>query len=603
MATRISRKVTTTTVSTDSPGGATSSSSASYSSPRRARAASPARISRIQEKEELQSLNDRLANYIDRVRYLENENSRLLVQVKSSEETVSREVTNIKSLYESELGDARKLLDEMAKEKARLQIESGKYKAEADEWMTKYNRKERELASAQLKLGELEALVNDLQAKLNDAENARKHLEAQNAELQKDLAAIERQLATARKQLEEETLLRVDLENRMQSLKEDMAFKSQVFEQELNETRTRTTTSTEEVDGVNTEYEDKLADALREMREEHDLHLQLVREEIETSYEAKLMNLQTQIDRSAGSSSLIREELKSSKRRIDDLLSEMNSMKAQNAQYQKRIAELEAQIERDSAEFLSQLAARDDEIKRLRESLAELTEESAELWSVKVKLDMEIAAYRKLLEGEEERLNLSDSTPSRSTSRTTVRSAKKRKIAAETSEQTSASSSNQGFASKALSKSALSIEDVDTEGKFIKLSNTGDKEISIGGWQLKHDAGDDETVFKFHRQAVLKPGSSVTVWSAESDQTHNPPTDLVMKSQKWFVADSMKTTLLNPAGDEMASREMSKSVLRSVETFRTSAVREGSESPERERVSYSRRHLTPSQQKKGWLFW
>ena len=59
--------------------------------------------------------------------------------------------------------------------------------------------------------------------------------------------------------------------------------------QELNETRTRTTTSTEEVDGgLTSEYEDKLADALREMREEHDHHLQMVREEIETFYETKV---------------------------------------------------------------------------------------------------------------------------------------------------------------------------------------------------------------------------------------------------------------------------------------------------------------------------
>ncbi|CAE1321553.1 LMNB [Acanthosepion pharaonis] len=603
----MSRKVTTTTVTTDSPGvSGSSSSQTGYTSPRRTRAPSPARLTRIQEKEELQSLNDRLANYIDRVRYLEGENSRLMVQVKSSEETVSREVTNIKSLYESELGDARKLLDEMAKEKARLQIESGKYKAEADEWMNKYNRKDRELASAQKKLADLESLVNDLQAKLADAENAKKHLESQNATLHTDLATLERQLATARKQLEDETLLRVDLENRLQSFKEDMAFKSQVFERELNETRTRTTMSTEEVDGgLNSEYEDKLADALREMREEHDTHLQLVREEIENFYETKLSSLQTQLERNSNSSSVIREELKSAKRRIDDLLAEINSVKAQNAQYQKRITDLENQLERDSAEFQAQLAARDEEIKQLRESLAELTEESAELWSIKVKLDMEIAAYRKLLEGEEERLNLSasDTTPSKSVSRS-VRSSKKRKLAAETAEETRSSSSNQGYASKALSKSSLSIEDVDTDGKYIKISNSGDKEISIGGWQLKHDAGEDETVFKFHRQAVLKPGASVTVWSAESDQTHNPPTDLVMKSQKWFVSDSMKTTLLNTGGEEMASREMSKSVLRSVESFRSSLSRDdGTESPERERITYSRRHLTPAQQRKGWLFW
>ena len=42
---------------------------------------------------------------------------------------------------------------------------------------------------------------------------------------------MEKQLATAKKQLEDETVARVDLENRLQSLKEELAFKDQVHEQ------------------------------------------------------------------------------------------------------------------------------------------------------------------------------------------------------------------------------------------------------------------------------------------------------------------------------------------------------------------------------------
>ena len=41
---------------------------------------------------------------------------------------------------------------------------------------------------------------------------------------------LEKQLGTAKKQLEEETITRVDLENRVQSLKEELAFKNQVHE-------------------------------------------------------------------------------------------------------------------------------------------------------------------------------------------------------------------------------------------------------------------------------------------------------------------------------------------------------------------------------------
>lgn len=94
---------------------------------------SPTRHSRLFEKAELQSLNDRLATYIDRVRSLEQENARLQVQVQTTQETVTREVTNIKSMYEHELSDARKLLDETAREKARLEIDTKRLWEENDD--------------------------------------------------------------------------------------------------------------------------------------------------------------------------------------------------------------------------------------------------------------------------------------------------------------------------------------------------------------------------------------------------------------------------------------------------------------------------------------
>lgn len=53
---------------------------------------SPTRISRLQEKEDLRHLNDRLAVYIDRVRSLELENDRLSLKVSEKEEVTTREV-------------------------------------------------------------------------------------------------------------------------------------------------------------------------------------------------------------------------------------------------------------------------------------------------------------------------------------------------------------------------------------------------------------------------------------------------------------------------------------------------------------------------------
>lgn len=104
---------------------------------RRTATLSPTRFSRIQEKHELQNLNNRLAAYIDRVKYLETENSKLTQELHSSQEVTTREVSNVKVLFEAELDDLRNALDREAKEKSRLELEIRRKNVEVVELRTK----------------------------------------------------------------------------------------------------------------------------------------------------------------------------------------------------------------------------------------------------------------------------------------------------------------------------------------------------------------------------------------------------------------------------------------------------------------------------------
>ena len=80
----------------------------------------------FEEKEEMQNLNDRLAVYIDRMRNLEDKNSSLVIETARWREKEGSEVAEVKSMFQSELSNARQLLDDIAKEKSKVELENSR---------------------------------------------------------------------------------------------------------------------------------------------------------------------------------------------------------------------------------------------------------------------------------------------------------------------------------------------------------------------------------------------------------------------------------------------------------------------------------------------
>jgi len=402
----------------------------------------------------------------------------------------------------------------------------------------------------------VEGQLTTLTADLARATAERDRLSNDKKDLDADVSRLARDVEELRRKIEQEMMARVEAENQLKARSEELNFKNQLHQEEITEMRSRRHVEIQEVDGrLQQEYESKLQESIRELRAEYEAQLRANKEELEGLYETKAADMKAQLKRTQASLLSKQEEFGTLQLRLEGALKSSSHFEQERIGLQQRIRELEKKSDEDHSRFAKMLEERDDVIETLVKEKEQLMNEYQDLMDTKVALDNEIAIYRKLLEGEERRLSISPrlagrgGTPAGGRRATPLRATKKRRFEEETE-------SSAEYDSNSVVKGDIEICEDSPEGKFIRLRNNGDKEVTLSGWTLIRKAGEIDTTHKFHRQMKLDSKATVTVWSSDAEgASHEPPNSIVMKGQKWFTSDQIVTVLNSNSGEEVARRE------------------------------------------------
>ncbi|CAE1254431.1 unnamed protein product [Acanthosepion pharaonis] len=258
----------------------------------------------------------------------------------------------------------------------------------------------------------IDTLNDDIARRIADNEMLKRkvqELERQLADWKAKYAHVDTQLQGLRIDLQEETCQRLAESTRAQALEEELNFLRSVTDAEIKEYKAMLMKE-DTVPQMRDYWTNELSKCMREIREEYDNQLNLLSADLESKYQVQLNEIRLGATKGNAESAQATEENRRLRSQITDKDSRLMDLQSQIDKLNAQVHLLTSELDSTTAELDNEKTLRLSEVQKLNMELEGVIKELQLLMDAKLSLELEIAAYRKLLEVEENRLSIGGMT-------------------------------------------------------------------------------------------------------------------------------------------------------------------------------------------------
>ncbi|KFP92380.1 Keratin, type II cytoskeletal 75, partial [Apaloderma vittatum] len=320
---------------------------------------------RKDEKEQIKTLNNKFASFIDKVRFLEQQNKVLetkwtLLQDQGQKNNSGK--NNLDPLFEAYINSLKRQLANLLNERGRMDGE----------------------------LKNMQDLVEDFKNKYEEEINRRTAAENEFVVLKKDVDAA--------------YMNKVELEAKVDALTDELSFLRALYDAELAQLSAQVS-DTAVILSMDNNRDLDLSSIIAEVKAQYEDIANKSRAEAEAWYQTKFEELQATAGKHGDDLRNTKGEISELNRLIQRIRSEIENTRNQCATLQTAIGDSEERGELALKDAKAKIIDLEDALQKAKADMARQLREYQELMNVKLALDIEIATYRKLLEGEESRLS------------------------------------------------------------------------------------------------------------------------------------------------------------------------------------------------------